>query len=176
MREREHQLITVMVHHEKGTFLRGMGFYLTTSRVINPWRVPIIIGIILVSLVFTWMMGELSLLNLSVIVFSCMALLVDGVRYLWIPRKLYRELEGNEKERTYRFSNEDITIQNQEEAGIYDWNLAQLWRGGGYYFLILTDGSYHMIPIGGFQSKEEEKSFIQMARDNSPTLKMKGIT
>lgn len=139
------EVITITHRLDRGDYVRAMRLYLRKSGAIPWWYLPLFV---LVAALVGVMIHFAGVTPIAITVLAAavgVALALLGV-YLFGPGRRYDRTPALWTATRLSFSQEDITFQTEEGAGITPWGLTKFWIGPADYFLIQSPQDYLIIP------------------------------
>lgn len=139
------EIITITHRLDRGDYVRAMRLYLRKSGAIPWWYIPVfVLAVILVGVMIRF--AGVTPIAITVLVAAAGAAIGILVVYLAGPGRRYDRTPALWTTTQISFSQEDITFQTEEEAGIAPWALTKFWIGPADYFLIQSPQDYLIIP------------------------------
>ena len=158
---------------ERKEYIRAVRFFLRKRHLVS-WIQGLVLVLALAAVaVLTWMIGHLNFLNTLLLVLAAMALLYMGYLYLWKPGRLFDRDPALREPVTFLFSREDVARQDGRSAAILEWDVKELWRGTGLYFLFDGAGNYTLLPLRAFRGPEELERFEALVGQACPDAKIR---
>ena len=158
---------------ERREYVQAVRFFLRRRHVVSWVQGLVLLFALAAVAVLTWMIGHLNFINTLVLVLAAMAALYGAYLYLIKPGLLFDRDPALHERVSFLFSREDVARQDSRSAAILDWDVQELWRGAGFYFLFDGEGSYTLLPLRAFQSQKDTEHFEEMVQDACPGAKIK---
>lgn len=164
--------IRVNLQYLRSEYIRGIRLYLRKSGVAGPRDVILVLAVFVLSCGLIWLTG-MTVVNTALVVLLVMAVAMGLFVYLIRPGYQFDHTPSCRDSTAYTFTKEDIGLQNETVAGVFQWTFTKLWNTEEFYFLIQDKQSYSMLPKRIFGGPKEWSAFEEMVLEALPEIKYK---
>ena len=167
--------IVIAVSYEREDYVRAMRFFLRKSGATPGWALLVLAGVLDLIGFLIWMTG-LTPMVLVLLALTLAAALMGVLVWLVKPGRHYDSTPSLRERCLYRFSLEDIGVQNETGAGILPWTFSRFWITPTHYYLVRDGESCLLLPRSAFEDRETCRRFEALVMAANPGIKRRAFS
>ena len=162
--------IVIAFSYEREAYIRAMRLYLRKSGATPAWAL-ILLAAVLGLIGFLIFMTGVTPMVVVLLVLTAAAGVMGFTVWLVKPGRHYDRTPVLRERCLYRFSLEDIGVQNETGAGVLPWNFTRFWITPTDYYLVRDAESCLLLPRSAFEDADTCRRFEDLVMAANPGIK-----